>query len=40
MATSNRKSIYLQGGVRDGAPFVLVVVPFALLFGVVGTEPD
>ncbi len=37
MTTSNRKSIYLQG-VRDGAPFVLVVVPFALLFGVVGTE--
>jgi predicted branched-subunit amino acid permease len=24
--------------VRDGAPFVLVIVPFALLFGVVGTE--
>jgi len=24
--------------VRDGAPFVLVVVPFAFLFGVVGTE--
>ena len=23
---------------RDGAPFVLVVVPFAFLFGVVGTE--
>lgn len=37
MARSNGKSIYLQG-VRDGAPFVLVVVPFALLFGVVGTE--
>ena len=28
---------YLQG-VRDGAPFVLVVVPFAMLFGVVATE--
>ncbi|MEE4361780.1 MAG: AzlC family ABC transporter permease [Pseudomonadales bacterium] len=25
-------------GVRDGAPFVLVVCPFALLFGVVATE--
>jgi predicted branched-subunit amino acid permease len=25
-------------GVRDGAPFVLVVCPFALLFGVVGSE--
>lgn len=25
-------------GVRDGAPFVLVVVPFAMLFGVVATE--
>ena len=37
MATSNGKSIYLQG-MRDGAPFVLVVVPFALLFGVVATE--
>jgi predicted branched-subunit amino acid permease len=24
--------------VRDGAPFTLVVVPFSLLFGVVGTE--
>jgi predicted branched-subunit amino acid permease len=31
------KSLYWQG-VRDGAPFVLVVVPFSLLFGVVGTE--
>jgi len=28
---------YLQG-VRDGAPFVLVVVPFAMLFGAVATE--
>lgn len=25
---------------RDGAPFVLVVVPFAFLFGVVGTEAE
>lgn len=31
------KSIFWQG-VRDGAPFILVVVPFALLFGVVATE--
>ncbi|MBC7163541.1 MAG: AzlC family ABC transporter permease [Roseovarius sp.] len=30
-------SPYWQG-VRDGAPFVIVIVPFALLFGVVGTE--
>jgi predicted branched-subunit amino acid permease len=36
----SRQSInspYWQG-VRDGAPFTLVVVPFSLLFGVVGTE--
>ncbi len=25
-------------GLRDGLPFLLVIVPFALLFGVVGTE--
>ena len=31
------RSLYWQG-VRDGAPFVLVIVPFAVLFGVVGTE--
>jgi predicted branched-subunit amino acid permease len=24
--------------VRDGAPFILVIVPFSMLFGVVGTE--
>ncbi|WP_372602887.1 AzlC family ABC transporter permease [Actibacterium sp.] len=29
---------YFWRGVRDGAPFVLVVGPFGLLFGVVGTE--
>ena len=28
--------MFLQG-VRDGAPFVLVIVPFGLVFGVVGT---
>lgn len=30
-------SIFWQGA-RDGAPFVLVIVPFSLLFGVVATE--
>ncbi|MEL6210287.1 MAG: AzlC family ABC transporter permease [Pseudomonadota bacterium] len=35
MATT--RSIYLKG-VRDGGPFVLIVVPFAALFGVVGSE--
>jgi predicted branched-subunit amino acid permease len=35
--TETIKSIFWQG-VRDGAPFILVVVPFALLFGVVATE--
>ncbi len=28
----------LRRGIRDGLPFLLVIVPFALLFGVVGTE--
>ncbi|WP_101068770.1 AzlC family ABC transporter permease [Roseovarius salinarum] len=37
MATETTKSAYWQG-VRDGAPFLLVVCPFALLFGVVATE--
>ncbi|SEO83212.1 4-azaleucine resistance probable transporter AzlC [Salinihabitans flavidus] len=37
MASSTTNSAYWQG-VRDGAPFVLVVAPFALLFGVVATE--
>jgi len=31
------RSSYLRG-VRDGLPFILVVSPFALLFGVVATE--
>ncbi|MDF1855329.1 AzlC family ABC transporter permease [Pseudooceanicola sp.] len=35
--TTTVKSTYWQG-VRDGAPFFLVVSPFALLFGVVATE--
>ena len=37
MSTETTKSIFLQG-VRDAAPFLLVVGPFALLFGVVATE--
>ena len=37
MAASSPKSSYLRG-VLDGAPFVLVVVPFAALFGVVASE--
>jgi len=37
MIRSNPKSFVWQGA-RDGAPFILVVVPFALLFGVVATE--
>ncbi|WP_375689155.1 AzlC family ABC transporter permease [Pseudooceanicola sp. LIPI14-2-Ac024] len=35
--TTTVKSAYWKG-VRDGAPFFLVVSPFALLFGVVATE--
>ncbi|HFQ14812.1 MAG TPA: branched-chain amino acid ABC transporter permease [Rhodobacteraceae bacterium] len=37
MPRSSQKSTYLRG-VADGAPFVLVVVPFAALFGVVASE--
>ncbi len=37
MQTETTKSAFWQG-VRDGTPFILVVVPFALLFGVVATE--
>lgn len=37
MSRQITRSLYWRG-VRDGAPFVLVIVPFALLFGVVGTE--
>ncbi len=37
MSGSNPKSAY-WAGFRNGAPFVLVVVPFALLFGVVATK--
>lgn len=34
---SGNSRVYWQG-VRDGAPFILVVAPFGLLFGVVATE--
>ena len=37
MTTTTTKSAYLQG-LRDGAPFVFVASPFALLFGVVARE--
>lgn len=36
MATSTKS--FFAKGVRDGAPFMLVVAPFGMLFGVVGTE--
>lgn len=37
MAASSTNSAYWKG-FRDGIPFILVVTPFALLFGVVATE--
>lgn len=37
MPTTTTKTAYLQG-LRDGAPFMLVAGPFALLFGVLATE--
>lgn len=37
MASSIPNSTYWQG-FRDGAPFIVVVTPFALMFGVVATE--
>ncbi|MCO8143995.1 AzlC family ABC transporter permease [Rhodovulum tesquicola] len=37
MSASIVRSAYWTG-VRHGAPFVLVIMPFGLLFGVVGTE--
>lgn len=37
MTATTTKSFYLVG-VRDGAPFMLVAGPFALLFGVLATE--
>lgn len=37
MSISTTKSVFWKG-CRDGAPFILVAIPFSLLFGVVGTE--
>jgi predicted branched-subunit amino acid permease len=37
MTTTTTKSAYWSG-VRDGTPYIVMVVPFALLFGVVGME--
>ncbi|MCR8548689.1 AzlC family ABC transporter permease [Salipiger sp. P9] len=37
MTAQGVKSSYWTG-VRDGAPFLLVIVPFAMLFGVLATE--
>lgn len=37
MASADVKSAYLAG-FRDGSPFILVIVPFAMLFGVLATE--
>ncbi|QUJ75582.1 AzlC family ABC transporter permease [Sulfitobacter albidus] len=37
MTSSRRKSAYLSG-LYDGSPFILVIVPFATLFGVLATE--
>ena len=37
MTTTTTKSAYLAG-LRDGAPFILVAGPFAVLFGVLATE--
>lgn len=37
MSSTTTKSAYWLG-VRDGSPFVLVVAPFAMLFGVIATE--
>ena len=37
MISTSVKSAYKQG-FRDGAPFILVIVPFSMLFGVLATE--
>jgi len=37
MTNSNPKSIFIRG-ILDGLPFVLVVAPFGMLFGVTATE--
>ncbi len=37
MAITTPKSAYLKG-IADGAPFILVIIPFATLFGIIATE--
>lgn len=37
MAITTPKSAYLKG-IGDGAPFILVIIPFATLFGLIATE--
>ena len=37
MSSSTTKAAFWQG-FRDGAPFLLVIVPFSVLFGVLATE--
>ncbi len=37
MSASTEKSVFLRG-LRDGAPFLIVAIPFALIFGVVATD--
>jgi len=37
MTTSTRKSTY-RAGIIDASPFILVMIPFATLFGVLATE--
>ncbi|MBM1633654.1 AzlC family ABC transporter permease [Sulfitobacter mediterraneus] len=37
MATTTAKSTYLKG-IFDSSPFILVIIPFASLFGLVATE--
>ncbi|KZX94730.1 MULTISPECIES: AzlC family ABC transporter permease [unclassified Sulfitobacter] len=37
MTTTTRKSAYFKG-VADGAPFILVIIPFSTLFGIIATE--
>ena len=37
MTITTRKSAYFKG-VADGAPFILVIIPFSTLFGIIATE--
>ncbi|MEM8979436.1 MAG: AzlC family ABC transporter permease [Pseudomonadota bacterium] len=37
MSSTTTKSAYWAGA-RDGAPFILIMAPFAMLFGVIATE--